>query len=306
MHTFTRAASLAAMCHFVFACSEGASTSTTGAGGFTGSTGSTGSGGADSDAARAILDTFCNAVAAPFCEAVFACCASPGIFLKAGPDADVATNIKYCEQVVPEGRELPLCESGRRDDIAAHLRDGFIVFDQAQFDTCLDLLKSMTAGGAACVEPPKHVLLSTCTSAFRGQIALGDACPYPEELFRGRAFEAGAVCKDGRCEHGKCVPFLKPGDACDLSIDQQLLYSNPAPIICNFVNKEVCWGDPGAGGAGGGGDAGGAAPMGTCRPQGELGDACNPGNVHECKSFHCDATGKCVLRDPATSACQDL
>jgi hypothetical protein len=44
MHTFIRAASLAAMWLFVFACSEGTSTSTIGAGASTGSTGGGGGG----------------------------------------------------------------------------------------------------------------------------------------------------------------------------------------------------------------------------------------------------------------------
>jgi hypothetical protein len=301
MHTFIRAASLAAMWLFVFACSEGTSTSTTGTGGSTGS-GGAGTGG---DAARSIVDAFCTTVTAPFCEAYLACCTHPDFNIAGGLNLDYTTALKNCEEVIPQDTFINHFCLGdrRREELAALLREGATVFDQAQFDSCLDLLKSMTAGGAACVEPPRNVLLKTCTTAFRGQIALGDACPYPEDTFRYLFLQPSMVCKGGRCEYGKCVSFLKPGDACELILDQDLRYYNPAPTLCNLLNREVCRGDPGAGGAGGGGGAGGATVMGTCRPQGELGDACNPANPHECKSLNCDVTGKCVLPDPDWSAC---
>jgi hypothetical protein len=299
MHTFTRVASLATMWLFIFACSEGTSTSTTGAGA---STGSTGSGGTGGDATRSSFDKFCSSVATPLCGAYLSCCDPKPIWLLSGQDD--ATNLKNCEQYIFDALSLPLCRIGAKADMAAHLRDGLLVLDQAQFDTCLDLLKSMAVSGAACVEAPMHVLVTTCMSALRGQVALGDACPYPKDPYGWLAVESATVCKDGRCEYGKCIPFLKPGDACDLKVDQEIFYSNPAPTLCNFLKKEVCWNDPGTGGAGGGGGAGGATVMGTCRLQGELGDACDPANVHECKSYHCDAMGKSVLPGPKPHACQ--
>jgi hypothetical protein len=175
------------------------------------------------------------------------------------------------------------------------------VFDQVQFDLCIAQFKSMLAGGAACVEPPEHVFNTTCLSSFRGQGMPGDACPFPGDLWQAYWEESALPCKAGRCENGICVPFLRTGDACRLDGNPGMTSS----MICNFPNKEVCWGTRGAGGAGGGGGAGGAEPVGTCRPQAELGDACDPGNDYECKSLHCDATGKCILPDPQGSACDD-
>jgi hypothetical protein len=312
MRIFPWAASLAAMWLFVFACSETSSppTSTTGAGGSTGSTGSD-SASTGVDPARALVDMFCTTVATPYCEAYLACCGDLSRY-QSFPRVDDATAFLTCKEDWSEGTGHfgPICRRAIRPHIAAQLREGSTVFDQAQFDTCLNVLKSMTGGGAACAEPPFHVLLTTCISAFRGQLAPGEACPYEEDDFKYLWLDASTVCKEGRCEYGKCVPYLKPGDACDLSIDQGNQdgadYNVSAANICNFINKEVCWGDPGTGGAGGGGDAGGPSVMGTCRPQGELGDACNPNNYHECNSFQCDVAGKCVLPEPKTSACQAL
>jgi hypothetical protein len=300
MRIFTGTAGFAAMWLFFFACTSGASSSAT-----TVSTG-TGGFGTGGDDAASILDTFCNTIAPPFCDADYTCCTEfgPGFGrLGAYVGADDVTGLKICEQWVSTGYVLGFCTPWYTEpvNIAAYLRDGTIVFDQAQFDTCLALLKSMAAGGVACVEPPFHVLNTTCRSAFRGQIAPGDACPYPGDKWKQLSPESTMPCKDGRCENGKCVPFLKTGEPCSPSVSDNL--GNSAAVLCNFPNKEVCWGAPGAGGSGGGGGAGGAEPMGTCRLQGELGDACDPGNPHECKSYHCDTTGKCALPEPMHSAC---
>lgn len=289
MRIFPRAAGAAALFLFVFACSNGTSNSTTM--GATASSSSTGSG---VDAGASIIDTFCTTVAAAFCEADYTCCTNTL------EQFDKGLGIDVCKEDIATGRYYPkLCApSYDRPLLEAALQAGTTVFDQAQFDRCVTLLKSMAAGGAACVEPPKRVLLTTCLSAFRGQSDPGASCPWPQGW---DWIDRGVLpCKDGSCNDSKCVPFLKIGDPCVLpSID-------PVPQTdsrCNYVTQEACWGVTVQEGAGG---SGGAPVTGTCRPQGEVGDACDPGNYYECKSLNCDATtGKCALPDPHWAACQD-
>jgi hypothetical protein len=242
---------------------------------------------------------FCDTLARPYCEADYVCHMWPSLAIDKGVDA--------CVQVVFSGYPSFCAPVDVRTKLEASLRAGTTVFDQAQFDTCLALLKSMSAGGAACTEAPLDVFSTTCFSAFRGQGAPGDACSSRRNSWPNGVGEDSVLsCKDGRCEDGKCVPFLKTGDACSLSINLDDYFANqyPATMLCNYPNQERCWGDPGAGGAGGSGGAGGAGgagggggaePMGTCRPQGDVGDACHPGNNRECKSYNCDATGKCAV-----------
>jgi hypothetical protein len=285
MHIFTRAAGCAAMGFFVFGCTGDTSNSTTTSGAGTGSTGSGG------DAGASIIDTYCQALEPPLCEAGEAC---GWLF---GP-AEPADRIQLCKDGDLYPGKPNFCSAQRlfTEYLEASLQSGMTIFDQAQFDACLARFKSMLVGGEACTERTEHIADTDCLNAFRGQGMPGDACPVPGDLWEGYWTESALSCKAGRCENSVCVPFLKIGDACNLQIAIHPVGTASANLECNFLNKEVCWGAPGSAGAGGGGgDAGAAEVMGTCRPQAEIGEACDPGNRYECKSHRCDMTGKCVL-----------
>jgi hypothetical protein len=268
MRIFAWTAAFAAMGVFVIACGTGTSSSA--------STGTSSSSGGDP--AEALIDMYCHTIAAPFCESEYACCWLPFW----------GDTVASCEEWVI-GSSSDFCgHPWKRDALRAALKSGAVVFDQAQFEACLTLLKSMVSGGAACVYPPEYLFLSTCRASFQGQIAPGDACPWPDT---GPDFDRPLVCKDGTCQHNICVPFLKTGDPCDLST--YLPIEQPVNMRCNYMKNQGCWGILPDAGAGGGG-AGGAMPTGTCRPQAEIGEACDPGNDHECKSLNCNlTTAKC-------------
>jgi hypothetical protein len=242
----------------------------------------------DGAAARAVLDKFCNTLADAYCEAAFACCGPP--FLD--PDAVSVDDCKssWFASVWGPGVCNPQ-PSSTRPAVEAMLRAGTTVFDEAQFEACVTLLKSMSAGGSACVAYPGTILHRTCMRPFQAQLAPGDACTWEYLTF---------PCKEGRCEKGKCVAFLKTGDPCDVDLRD---LGAPAATICNDPhNGEVCRGARGTEGTGGSGSDG--RLLGTCGPQGELGDACHPGNNRECKSGHCDATGRCAPPDLQEYPCK--
>jgi hypothetical protein len=243
---------------------------------------STGTGG---DATTALVNKFCTDVAAAYCESDWSCCLQPGTHL--------GENVNDCKQKFGYPK-VAFCDEkiySDRADLEASLRAGTTIFDQAQLDTCLTLLRSMAAGGTACVEPPWNVIKRSCLSAFRGQLPPGTPCTWPESTFA----ESIAQCKDGRCESGKCVPFLKLGDPCSAKM---VIWTDAASKVCNYTNYEWCRGPLLDGGTGDAGD------MGTCAPMGNIGDACDPKNEEECRGRTCDdATGKCVLPDPYTTEC---
>lgn len=281
MRIFTLAASCAAIGFFVPSCDED-----------TPGRPDTSSTGADADSAAAIIDNFCKAIVAPLCEGHVACCG-----ISAAPPF---STLDLCKQgVIDLANPVPFCWlDTQRKRLKADLQAGTVVFDQAQFDTCLSTLKALSAGGTACTESAMALADTICLSAFRGQIAPGEACTRDERNF----FQNVISCKGGRCEDDKCVPFLKTGDSCDPR--------NPigvaANTICNYVREEGCRIPPPPD-AGGAGDGGGAELTGTCGPQGDIGDTCYGGNAapgwRECKSSTCDATATCVLPHPLGFAC---
>jgi len=244
------------------------------------------------DATTALVDKFCNDVAAAFCEANWTCCLHAGEhFGQSVTDCKQKFGypiVEFCNSIAYPDRAA----------LEASLRAGTTIFDQTQFDTCLALFKSMTAGGSACVAPAGRVIMTSCLSAFQGQILPGEPCPWPDVDFA----DSVAQCKDGRCETGRCVPFLKNGDTCST----KKVWTDPALMICNYAHSEWCRSpllDPDAG-------AGDAGDMGTCVPMGDIGDPCdpnkvNPGYADECKGWNCDATGKCALPDPYDTACRN-
>lgn len=295
MHIFTRAAGCAAMGLFVVACGNGPEVSaTTTAGAATGSTGSSG------DAAVDVVDMFCKTLAKPYCEASH--------IFQVSPSTGADRTIESCVELVYAGTPLPICTHDfERAGLEASLRAGLTVFDQAQFDTCLDILKTMSVVGAGFTEPPLTVFETTCLRAFQGQGAPGAACPFKKTFGIYLADPTALPCKDGRCEDGTCVPFLKPGDACDIATatDYYLRRDATATMLCNYSNSEVCVKTPGAEADAG---AGGSGPVWTCRPRAELGEACVlKGDGCDCRSLHCDRmTGTCAPPDGGGGFCKEL
>lgn len=291
MRILTLAAPSAALWIFVVSCtSDGPSIAGSTSSGST-SSGSTGSGstGSGGSTVAAIIDNFCNSIKGPFCEADHVCCTDPR--------ASYYESVEACEMYfIPQNYTL-YCAGPTRLALEAGLASGEIVFDQAQFDACLARFKLMAAGGSACVAPPEYAFHTMCEPAFRGQVPAGGACSWPVEWHTNNYFP----CKDGLCNHGRCVPFLKSGEVCQ--VGRGYPEDLPPSELCNLFQRQACKGAPAAGGDVDGGADGGAVALGTCGPQGEIGDVCNPGNVLECRSLHCDATGKCALPDPYNTGC---
>jgi hypothetical protein len=210
-----------------------------------------------------VTEELCGAIAAPFCEALFACCSAPVILEAYGGKVDA------CKATMSAD-----CLGDAAAKIEASIAAGHTILDEAQLDQCVKKLEAMSGGGAACIEPPRLVLLTDCVSAYRGQIAPGDACTWsPDDL-------SFAHCKDGLCQQGSCAPFVATGATCAASPD--------ADGFCNYTKGEWCIGN---------------TPMGTCGPRGDIGAACNnPGSAtYECKSKNCGQDGKCAAPTPEGS-----
>lgn len=240
----------------------------------TGGSGSGGTSDAGTSAVAATVDKFCTDVADALCGAYWACCEKP--------DALLGTSVANCKNKI--GGLFEFCDPGSfgvpaRKDLEASLQAGRTVFDQNRFDACLARLKSMSAGGANCVEPAPQFAFVSCTSAFQGQIAPGDACSW-----NGHNYVTSVViCKDGRCDNDKCIPFLKTGDSCHVPGS----WGGPPDEACNYGNGEWCqgayWVD------------GGIGSTGICGTPREIGGACAflVDDRTDCKSQHCEQTGKC-------------
>lgn len=237
----------------------------------------------DPDSPAQAVGKFFGTVAAPFCEALYTCCTDQ-MFLQdfSGGTRDA------CKSLWTAGGGL-----GGRGllTLKASLVNGTTVFDAKALDTCIARLNARImppAGAAACVEPAPFVFLNTCMgAAFQGQIEPGDNCAAWPSLPEDLSFLA---CKDGRCENGKCVPFLKMGEACDKDKSP----TSPANTVCNFVQEQWCQGGNGL--------------SGSCGPRLEVGDACDPGNEasYLCKSLDCGQTFKCGPVTPDSTACDVL
>jgi hypothetical protein len=221
------------------------------------------------DAAPPTTAPFCAAVAGPFCEALYACC------------NDVQARYSHYlggfsvdECKAWWSRSACLWDSWQQQ-LDASLAAGQTVLDQAKLDACVTHLKALAAGERACTELPGSVLKRECLAAFQGPIAPGGACTWPLVPDLDVSF---IQCKDGGCVQGKCIPFLKTGDAC---IAGTFEGGSPGEI-CNLSRGEWCLGV---------GDAG------TCGPRGDVGDACTYDDYgYQCKSRNCDEmTGKCIL-----------
>ena len=242
------------------ACGPADSTTTstsTGAGGEV-STGSTGTGSGLTPEAQAAK--FCDDITAPYCEALFACCADPMTLLSAGGTvADCKT--KFATE----------CAMQIAGPILAQIKAGATALDETRFGVCIAKLTGMKSGGAACTEPATLLLEDECVASFQGTIAPGGACDstnlHDDEYI---------PCKDGVCDTGKCKAFLASGAACDPTMNDQ------ASAGCNYANSELCVG---------------TGTIGKCGAAGDIGAACaypDKDKSFDCKSRSCGLDGKCI------------
>jgi hypothetical protein len=225
----------------------------------------------DPNSPAAAVDAFFGAAAPPFCEALFACCTDT-TFLQ----SFAGGSVDNCKAGWSRGENL-----GDRTllSLKTALVNGQSVFDPAKLDACVTHLKTMAAGGAACVEPVPFYLFNVCMGAFQGQVAPDEACTWGMSNVEDLSF---VECKDGRCFDGKCVPFLKTGDVC---IGHAHITDSP-DTTCNLLRGEWCI-------------AGGV--YGTCSPRHDLGETCFDAEIYICKSLTCG--NGCALPTPDDSAC---
>jgi len=207
-----------------------------------------------------VTKELCGAIAGPFCEALFACCTASQVLQAYGGNAAACAATMSAD-----------CLGDIAAQIEASIAAGQTILDGAQLDQCVKKLEAMSGGGAACLEPPRIVLLTDCVTAYRGQIAPGDACTWTSDDL------SFVHCKDGLCQQGSCVPFAATGAMCSASSD--------ANELCNYTKGEWCLEEP---------------LMGTCGPRGDIGAACShPGSpTFECKSKSCGQDGKCAAPTP--------
>jgi hypothetical protein len=249
---------------FVFAaCGDGGETgqgATTSASASSTGQGEGGQGGAVTGDGMTVTKELCGAIAKPFCDALFACCTASLVLEAYGGKAET------CEAKVSAD-----CLGDAAAEIEASIAAGHTILDAAQLDQCVKKLEALSEGGAACLEPPRMILLTDCVTAYRGQIAPGDACTWSSDDL------SFVHCKDSLCQEGSCVPFVATGAACSANPD--------ANGFCNYTKGEWCLGE---------------SSMGMCGPRGDIGAACNhPGSTtYECKSKSCGLDGKCAAPTP--------
>ena len=232
----------------------GASTGTGGSG--SGSTSAAGVGGASAAAVR----EYCDATAGPFCEAVFACCATA---------SNGYGTVETCKQRFRYSGESCLWGGGQYYE--ASIDAGHTGFDQAKLDACVAHLKSMSAGGAACVQAPAAFYKGICPTVFQGQLAPGEPCTWLPGILQNTA-----TCMHGYCDKftNTCVRLAQPGELCNA--DAPPPYPN-----CEYGQEVICSNQPYPNG-----------PL-TCVHLGDIGEPCV--QQADCKSFNCDTTsGTCA------------
>jgi hypothetical protein len=202
----------------------------------------------------------CDDVAAPFCDALFACCTDPQTLGKVGG------SVAACNTQFPAS-----CKRDIADAILPSAMAGATVLDETRLSACVDLLRSMKAGGAACTRPPVFVVELDCVAAFRGQLDNGASCD--ASMLHDIAF---VPCNAGTCERGTCHAFLASGAACDPAAN------NTAAGGCDFRDGYNC-------------SATTTATVGSCVRRGALGDGCDTkASSFSCSSMSCDPSGTCV------------
>jgi len=200
----------------------------------------------------------CDDVTAPFCDALFACCADPQTQARFGGSADACkTSFAATCQKDLGGRILPVAKTGAT------------VLDPTRLAACVASLRGMKGGGAACSRPPQFVLLQDCVSAFQGTLAPGAACD--ASTLSDMQF---VTCKAGTCKNGTCNAYLASGAACDPT------QNNFSAAGCNFPDGYTCTG---------------TGTVGTCVKRGAVGDVCDTkSGGFSCESMVCGLDAKCI------------
>ena len=135
---------------------------------------------------------FCDDITAPYCEALFACCADPMKLMSAGGTvADGKT--KFAGE----------CAMQIAGPILEQIKAGATALDEARLGVCVSKLTGMKSGGAACTEPATLLLELECVASFQGTIASGGACDSTD-----LHDDEHIPCKDGVCDNGRCKAFL--------------------------------------------------------------------------------------------------
>jgi len=200
----------------------------------------------------------CSDAVAPFCDALFACCADPQTLARFGGSADA------CKTTFAAS-----CKTDLGDAILPSAKAGATVLDESRLAACVASLGGMKAGGAACTRPPQFVLIQDCVDAFRGQLAPGAVCD------ASKLPDMGFVpCKAGTCKNGTCNAYLAAGAACDPT------QNNLSAAGCNFPDGYTCTG---------------TGTAGTCVKRGAVGDVCDTkSSGFSCESMACGLDGKCM------------
>ena len=199
---------------------------------------------------------FCQDLAAPFCAALFACCADPQTLARYGGTLDA------CKAAFP-----PQCRHDYGALIVPVVTAGVTSLDTTRLAACAAKLDGMKAGGAQCTRPPVIALSEDCVASFQGTIPPGQPCD---------AKTLGDIeyipCRAGQCIDGTCQAYLTVGSSCDPA------RSNMRGGGCNYPDGEACTG---------------TASTAQCKKRGAPGDACLPG-AFSCESMACGTDGKCA------------
>ena len=166
---------------------------------------SSGSGGGSVSALR----EWCDALADPYCEALFACCTDPTRLIYA--------DVEACKAAQRTCRDPTITDLLARDRTE---------LDEARLAECASTLEGLAAGGTVCTESPGFVL-AACRLAFRGKIAVGQSCDTANTTYNQIECEAG-ICTDGVCK-----AFLPTGAPCNLD-------HAPPDEVCNLPEGEWC------------------------------------------------------------------
>lgn len=173
----------------------------------TSSTGGSGGGGTGTED----FAEFCQSVADPFCEALFACCTDPTELEQWGGTVDACKTQLETECTTDLESELgPLYAMGLTD------------LDPDRLATCVSTLESLTAG--SCTEPPQLVLF-LCYTSFEGKVPAGESCGATGND------TSWTECEEGYCDSGTCVAFLESNAPCTPGGNAE---------YCNFTEGEWC------------------------------------------------------------------
>lgn len=192
------------------ATSSGTTSSGVGSSGTGGSGGQGGAGGSGGEGTE--LTSFCDAVVAPFCEALFACCTQQTELDNFGGTVNQCKTQFHDECLT----------MGSNAGIDTLLASGDTLLDSLELADCVADLGALSSN---CTQPPKYTL-HRCWGAFDGQVLPGGDCGAAD------ADMSWIECQDGTCYSGSCIASLESGAGC-------LTGANP-PAYCNLGDSEQC------------------------------------------------------------------